>query len=63
MTEHIMKAFDSDLQGLARMIAEMGGMAEKQIGGKRHLAGQRGQIRDAHANQKSSDDDGPSKLH
>ena len=31
MTEHIMKAFDTDLQGLTRMIAEMGGMAEKQI--------------------------------
>src|SRR5262245_25535051 len=31
MTEHIMKAFDSDLQGLARMIAEMGGMAEKEV--------------------------------
>jgi phosphate transport system protein len=31
MTEHTMKAFDADLQGLARMIAEMGGMAEKQV--------------------------------
>jgi phosphate transport system protein len=32
MTEHIMKAFDGDLQGLTRMIAEMGGLAEKQVG-------------------------------
>lgn len=31
MTEHIMKAFDSDLQGLTRMISEMGGFAEKQV--------------------------------
>ncbi len=31
MTEHTIKAFDADLQGLARMIAEMGGLAEKQI--------------------------------
>jgi phosphate transport system protein len=28
---HITKAFDVDLQDLARMVAEMGGMAEKQI--------------------------------
>ena len=31
MTEHIMKAFDSDLQGLTRLISEMGGLAEKQV--------------------------------
>lgn len=31
MTEHIMKAFDADLQDLARMVAEMGGHVEKQI--------------------------------
>ncbi len=31
MTDHTMKAFDSDLQDLARMVAEMGGYAEKQI--------------------------------
>jgi phosphate transport system protein len=32
MMEHTTKAFDADLQDLARMVAEMGGMAEKQIG-------------------------------
>jgi len=33
MTEqHTAKAFDVDLQDLARMVAEMGGLAEKQIG-------------------------------
>jgi phosphate transport system protein len=32
MTEHTIKAFDADLQELARMVAEMGGIAEKQIG-------------------------------
>jgi phosphate transport system protein len=32
MTEHTMKAFDADLQDLTRMVAEMGGLAEKQIG-------------------------------
>jgi phosphate transport system protein len=31
MTEHTIKAFDADLQDLARMVAEMGGLAEKQI--------------------------------
>jgi phosphate transport system protein len=31
MSEHTMKAFDADLQALARMVAEMGGLAEKQI--------------------------------
>ena len=31
MTEHTMKAFDADLQGLARNVAEMGGLAEKLI--------------------------------
>jgi phosphate transport system protein len=31
MSEHTMKAFDADLQELQRMVAEMGGLAEKQI--------------------------------
>jgi phosphate transport system protein len=31
MSEHTHKAFDSDLQDLARMVSEMGGLAEKQI--------------------------------
>jgi phosphate transport system protein len=31
MSEHTMKAFDTDLQDIARMVAEMGGLAEKQI--------------------------------
>jgi phosphate transport system protein len=31
MNEHTAKAFDVDLQDLTRMVAEMGGMAEKQI--------------------------------
>jgi phosphate transport system protein len=30
-SEHTTKAFDSDLQGLARTLAEMGGLAERQI--------------------------------
>jgi phosphate transport system protein len=30
MTEHTIKAFDTDLDVLARMIADMGGLAEKQ---------------------------------
>jgi phosphate transport system protein len=30
-TDHIAKAFDTDLQELARMVAEMGGLAEKQV--------------------------------
>ena len=32
MMEHTFRAFDADLQDLARMVAEMGGLAEKQIG-------------------------------
>ncbi len=28
---HTTKAFDVDLQDLARMVAEMGGLAEKQV--------------------------------
>jgi phosphate transport system protein len=32
MMEHTIRAFDADLQDLARMVAEMGGLAEKQIG-------------------------------
>jgi phosphate transport system protein len=32
MMEHTTRAFDADLQDLARMVAEMGGIAEKQIG-------------------------------
>jgi phosphate transport system protein len=31
MSEHTAKAFDVDLQELSRMVAEMGGLAEKQI--------------------------------
>ncbi len=31
LTEHTAKAFDVDLQELARMVAEMGGLAERQI--------------------------------
>ena len=31
MTDHTMKAFDTDLQELSRMVAEMGGLAEKQV--------------------------------
>jgi phosphate transport system protein len=31
MMEHTIKAFDADLQDLGRMIAEMGGLAERQI--------------------------------
>jgi phosphate transport system protein len=31
-TEHTHKAFDADLQELSRMIAEMGGLAEREIG-------------------------------
>jgi phosphate transport system protein len=31
ITEHTTKAFDVDLQELGRMVAEMGGLAEKQI--------------------------------
>ncbi len=29
--QHTLKAFDSDLQDIARMVAEMGGLAEKQV--------------------------------
>ena len=32
MPEHTIKAFDADLQELARKVAEMGGLAEKQVG-------------------------------
>ncbi len=32
MTEHTAKAFDVDLQEIARLVSEMGGIAEKQIG-------------------------------
>ena len=31
MTEHTTKAFDVDLQDLSRLVAEMGGLAEKNI--------------------------------
>jgi phosphate transport system protein len=31
MGEHTAKAFDADLQDIARMVAEMGGLAEKQV--------------------------------
>ena len=29
--QHTTKAFDADLQDLSRMVAEMGGLAEKQV--------------------------------
>ena len=32
MSDHTIKAFDADLQDLIRMVAEMGGLAERQIG-------------------------------
>jgi phosphate transport system protein len=32
LTEHTHKAFDVDLQELSRMIAEMGGLAEREVG-------------------------------
>ena len=32
MEQHTAKAFDADLQDLARLVAEMGGLAEKEIG-------------------------------
>jgi len=32
MPEHTIKAFDADLQELARKVAEMGGLAEKEVG-------------------------------
>jgi phosphate transport system protein len=32
MSDHTIKAFDADLQDLIRMVAEMGGLAEEQIG-------------------------------
>jgi phosphate transport system protein len=32
MTDHTAKAFDVDLQDLTRLVSEMGGLAEKQIG-------------------------------
>jgi phosphate transport system protein len=31
MSEHTAKAFDLDLQELTRLVAEMGGLAEKQV--------------------------------
>jgi len=31
MTDHTTKAFDADLQEISRMVAEMGGLAEKQV--------------------------------
>jgi phosphate transport system protein len=31
MHEHIVRGFDIELQGLARMVSEMGGLAEKQV--------------------------------
>ncbi len=36
MTDHTTKAFDVDLQDLGRMVAEMGGLAEKQIANSVH---------------------------
>ena len=31
ISDHTTKAFDVDLQELTRMVAEMGGLAEKQV--------------------------------
>src|SRR6185312_563705 len=31
MTDHTTKAFDADLQEISRLVAEMGGLAEKQV--------------------------------
>src|ERR1700692_4810813 len=31
MSEHTIKAFDADLQDLTRVVAEMGGLAERQV--------------------------------
>jgi phosphate transport system protein len=44
MPEHTMKAFDADLQDLARMVAEMGGLAEKQIADSVHALARRDAI-------------------
>ncbi len=41
MSEHTMKAFDTELQELARMVADMSGRVEKQVAdaiGVRHMA-------------------------
>ena len=46
MQEHTAKAFDVDLQDLSRMVAEMGGLAEKQIADSVDCAG--------HARQRSA---------
>ncbi len=32
MTEHIVRSYDADLEGLRRSLAEMGGMAERMLG-------------------------------
>ena len=31
MSDHTLKVFDDDLQSLARKVAEMGGLAEKEV--------------------------------
>jgi phosphate transport system protein len=41
MPEHTAKAFDLDLQELSRMVAEMGGLAEKQIADAVHALARR----------------------
>lgn len=41
MTDHTHKTFDSDLQALAQMVAEMGGLAEKQIADSVHALAKR----------------------
>jgi phosphate transport system protein len=41
MPEHTAKAFDVDLQELSRMVAEMGGLAEKQIADAVHALARR----------------------
>ena len=32
MTDHIVRSYDADLEGLRRSLAEMGGMAERMLG-------------------------------
>ena len=41
MSEHTSKAFDADLQDLSRVVAEMGGLAERQIGTALEALGRR----------------------
>jgi hypothetical protein len=49
LTEHTHKAFDADLQELSRMIAEMGGLAERKIFGAMAIACGLAHMRDVKA--------------